>query len=75
MGRVRLPVDSAVDFVLAPLSTVTGNPAVTAALAIYRNATATQQQAWASAYDTAISKAPGNDPAKVIPATTGRYQP
>ena len=35
------------------------------------NANATQQQAWASAYDTAISKAPGNDPAKVAPGNSG----
>jgi hypothetical protein len=68
---VRLPVDSAVDFVLAPLSTVTGNPVLTTALGIYLNASATQQQAWASAYDTAISKAPGNDPAKVAPGNYG----
>ena len=68
---VRLPVNSAVDFVLAPLSTVTGNPALSAALAVYRNASATQQQAWASAYDTAIAKAPGNDPAKVAPGNYG----
>ena len=68
---VRLPVDPAVDFVLAPLSTVTGNPALTAALAIYRNASSSQQQAWASAYDTAISKAPDNDPAKVAPGNYG----
>ena len=64
---VRLPVDPAVDFVLAPLSTVTGNPVLTAALAIYRNASASQQQAWASAYDTAISKAPGQRPGQGRP--------
>ncbi len=68
---VRLPVDSAVDFVLAPLSTVTGNPVLTAALGIYNRASASQQQAWASAYDTAISKAPDNDPAKVAPGNYG----
>jgi hypothetical protein len=68
---VRLPVNPAVDFVLAPLSTVTGNPALTAALAIYLKASPSQQQAWASAYDTAISKAPDNDPAKVAPGDYG----
>jgi hypothetical protein len=69
---VRLPVNPAVDFVLAPLSTVSGNPTLTAALAAYRNASATQQQAWAMAYGSAISKAPGNDPAKVV---HGNYGP
>ena len=69
---VRQPVNPAVDFVLEPLSTLTGNPTVAAALAVYRSASAGQQLAWASAYDAAISKAPGNDPAKVAP---GRYGP
>jgi hypothetical protein len=68
---VRLPVNPAVDFVLAPLSTVTGNPVLTAALGTYLKASSTQQQAWASAYDTAISKAPNNDPAKVAPGDYG----
>ncbi|HET9733461.1 MAG TPA: hypothetical protein VFP54_12375 [Acidimicrobiales bacterium] len=69
---VHQPVDPPVDFVLQPLSTVTGNPDVTAAVQRYRSASATQQQAWASAYDKAISAVPDNDPAKVA---AGDYGP
>ncbi len=68
---VRHPVNPPVDFVLAPLSTVTGNPTVTAALNRYQSANASQQQSWASAYDKAISNAPDNDPAKVAPGDYG----
>jgi hypothetical protein len=54
---VTQPVNSAQDFVLAPLATDTrGNPALAAALATYRSAPAAQQLAWANAYATAVTK-------------------
>ncbi len=68
---VHQPVDPANDFVIAPLSTITGNPTLTAALARYEAASSSQQQAWASAYDTAISKAPNGDPSQVAPGDYG----
>ncbi|MCU7724352.1 hypothetical protein ODJ79_11550 [Actinoplanes sp. KI2] len=71
-GGVRHPVDTANDFVLNPLSAVTGNPALTAALGQYRSADVKQQQAWTQAYADALDKAPDNDPAKVA---AGDYGP
>lgn len=68
---VRQPVDPPLDFVLNPLSTVTGDPTVTAALQSYESASASQQQAWAAAYDKAISSAPDSDPSRVAPGDYG----
>ena len=62
---VRIPVDSAADLVLTPLSKVTGNPDLTTALATWNGATPDQQSAWATAYSDALSKAPDNDPKQV----------
>lgn len=67
---VHQPVNPAEDFVLHPLSTVTGNPVLAAALAEYRSASPQQRQQWASNYDDAITKANG-DPAKVAPGDFG----
>lgn len=64
-GGVREPVDTAHDFVLGPLSTVTGDAAVTSALSAYNAAGVDQQQAWATAYGDALEKAADNDPANV----------
>ncbi|MGE5134450.1 MAG: cytochrome b N-terminal domain-containing protein [Gemmatimonadota bacterium] len=48
---VTQPIDTADTFVLSPLSKLSGtNPAVRAALATYRAAPASQQQAWVNAY-------------------------
>jgi hypothetical protein len=71
-GGVREPVDTAHDFVLGPLATVTGDADLATALSTYDGATADQQQAWATAYGDALDKAPDNDPAKV---TSGDYGP
>src|SRR5205823_1523332 len=60
-GGVREPIDTAEDFVLGPLSTVTGDPMLTAALAQYKAAPADQQQKWSGAYADALDKAPDND--------------
>ena len=69
---VTQAIDTANDFVVGPLKQVPGNPALTSALGAWKSATAGQQQTWASAYDDALAKAPGNDPAKVA---TGNYGP
>jgi hypothetical protein len=71
-GGVRQPVDSAHDFVLGPLATVTNDNDLTTALATYTGATSDQQQKWAGAYGDALDKAPDNDPAKIA---TGDYGP
>jgi hypothetical protein len=71
-GGVRAPVDTANDFVLTPLSTVTGDADLSAALGQYRSAGDTQRSAWATAYADALDKAPDNDPTQV---SSGDYGP
>ena len=71
-GGVRSPVDSAEDFVLRPLGSVTNDPQLVALLATYRAAGADQQHTWTSAYVDALGKAPDGDPAK---AAAGDYGP
>ena len=64
-GGVRIPVDSANDLVVTPLTNVSGDAALTAALATWTAATADQQSTWANAYADALAKAPDGDPAQV----------
>ena len=71
-GGVRIPVDSARDLVLGPLSTVTGNADLTTGLADWKAGSARQQSAWATAYADALAAAPGQAPAKVA---AGDYGP
>ena len=70
-GGVRLPVSSQ-DLVVQPLSRVTGDAALSQALATWKAASAQQQAAWANSYGEALGKAPGGDPAKV---TSGNFGP
>jgi hypothetical protein len=72
LGGVREPVDTAQDFVLGPLSTVAGDPALSSALSQYKAASADQRTTWTQAYADALDKADDHDPAKV-PA--GDYGP
>ncbi|MGW2639487.1 hypothetical protein [Streptomyces sp. NPDC001348] len=69
---VRIPVDTATDFVIRPLSDAPGPPAVRTALAAWTAAPASRRQAWAKAYSDALAKSPGGDPAKVA---AGDYGP
>jgi hypothetical protein len=71
-GSVRIPIDSANDLVITPLSTVTGSPDLTAALQAWRAATPDQQTTWAVAYADALAAAPDGDPSKVA---SGDYGP
>ncbi len=71
-GSVRIPIDSANDLVITPLSTVTGNPDLTAKLQTWRAATPDQQTTWAVAYSDALAAAPDGDPTKVA---SGDYGP
>ncbi|MDQ1660859.1 MAG: hypothetical protein QOJ68_839 [Blastococcus sp.] len=71
-GGVRLPVDSARDLVVTPLSLVPGDSQLRAALDAFTRAPAAQQTGWATAYGDALAKAPDGDPAKVA---TGDYGP
>ena len=54
---VRIPIDTARDFVVDPLKTVPGNPALKVALAAYSAAPAKQRKAWTDAYTAALPKA------------------
>ncbi|OLE28939.1 MAG: hypothetical protein AUG49_01035 [Catenulispora sp. 13_1_20CM_3_70_7] len=67
---VRHPVDTAKDFVLAPLANAPQTPDVAAALAQYQSATPDQQAAWDKAYSDALTAA-NDDPALVLPDTGG----
>ncbi|HSY16335.1 MAG TPA: hypothetical protein VK816_10130, partial [Jatrophihabitantaceae bacterium] len=69
---VRIPIDSARDLVLDPLSSVTGNLTLTAALTTWNTANSTQQATWASTYSDALTSAPDGDPTKVA---AGNYGP
>ncbi|MFF0342505.1 hypothetical protein [Kribbella sp. NPDC004875] len=65
---VRIPVDSANDLVITPLRGVSGDPVLSAALAVWSAAPAARQQAWAAAYADALSSAPDGNPAAVKPS-------
>ena len=54
---VSHPVNTAEDFVLAPLRSLTGQPAVQAAVTAYQSATAGQRAAWTTAYEKGLAKA------------------
>lgn len=75
LSGVRLPVDTANDFVIAPLETL---PSLPAAVADWTGATDQQRSDWAAAYSSALSASPDNDPARVadgdygpVPGLTG----
>jgi hypothetical protein len=68
---VRIPIDSANDLVITPLSTVTGDRALTSALQTWRSARADQQAKWAGDYSDALAAAPDSDPSQVKPGDYG----
>jgi hypothetical protein len=57
---VSHPVNTAQDFVLAPLRAIPAQPALEAAVRAYESAPARQQAAWASAYEKGLGKASAN---------------
>ncbi len=71
---VSHPVNSAQDFVLAPLRAITAQPALQSAVTTYENATPSQQTAWTSAYEKALNKASAT-PADSISVPAGNYGP
>jgi hypothetical protein len=71
---VSHPIDAPQDFVLAPLGSITGQPTVQAALAVYNAAPAKLQSAWTTNYSNALSKASvGPGGSVVVPP--GHYGP
>ncbi|MGO4382996.1 hypothetical protein [Specibacter sp. RAF43] len=69
LSGVRLPIDTANDFVINPLKTLPSPPA---SLTAWAAATDQQRTDWATAYAAALSTAPDNDPAQV---RAGNYGP
>jgi len=68
---VTIPVDSANDLVITPLSHVPHDPALTAALSTWNAASADQQSKWSNAYASALTAAPDGNPAAVKPGSYG----
>jgi hypothetical protein len=67
---VSHPIDTEKDFVVGPLETVPGDPALTAALAQYKAAPATQKKAWAEAYAKPLEEtATAEEEKKTLPNT------
>lgn len=69
LSGIQLPIDTAKDLVIDPLSALPNPPA---ALSVWTGATDKEHTDWTAAYSDALSKAPDNDPAKVA---TGDYGP
>ena len=71
---VKIPVDTAKDFVLAPLRAIPGQPALQSAVSTYESASANQQAAWTTAYEKGLGNAKANSDGSIsVPA--GNYGP
>jgi hypothetical protein len=70
---VRIPINTAQDFVLKPLATLPDRPALAAALAEYRGASAAQRANWDNAYEKAVANANFSNGQLVVKA--GPYGP
>jgi hypothetical protein len=71
---VSHPINTANDFVLAPLRSITGQPALQTAIATYEAAPANTQTAWTTAYEKALGKASAN-PDGSVSVAAGNYGP
>jgi hypothetical protein len=71
---VSHPIDTAQDFVLAPLRSLTAQPALQNALSTYQTAPAKTQAGWTTAYETALGKATTNANGSVS-VKAGSYGP
>ena len=69
LAGVTQPIDAAQVFVIGPLTSLAATDhAVAAPLATYTAATPAQQQKWATAYDTAVTKVTFTGGTPVVPA-------
>jgi hypothetical protein len=71
---VSHPINTARDFVLAPLRSITGQPALKSALSTYQAASASTQAGWTSAYEKALSNATAS-PDGSVKVKAGSYGP
>jgi hypothetical protein len=70
---VRIPINTAQDFVLKPLATLPDRPALDAALTEYQGASATRQASWDAAYEKVVAGATFSNGQLVVKA--GPYGP
>jgi hypothetical protein len=71
---VSHPINTAQDFVLAPLRTITAQPALQSAVSTYESAPADTQTTWTSAYEKALGNATAN-PDGSIKVKPGNFGP
>ncbi|MBV9536044.1 MAG: hypothetical protein JO321_11605 [Solirubrobacterales bacterium] len=71
---VSHPIDTARDYVLAPLSSINRQPAVHSAVSTYEHASSKQQAAWTTAYSNALGKAKVG-PGDSVTIPSGSYGP
>jgi hypothetical protein len=71
---VSHPINTAQDFVLAPLGSIYGQPALQSALRTYQSASASTQTGWTSAYEKALANASAK-PGGLISVKPGSYGP
>jgi hypothetical protein len=68
---VSHPIDTANDFVIAPLQAIPGQPVTKQAIATYQAASSKQQTAWTDAYTKAVANAkPGPGGTVVVPSAS-----
>jgi hypothetical protein len=70
---VKIPIETAKDFVLEPLNEIPADPRLKAALAAYHTAPAKLQEAWAARYEEALPESRVVRGVPVLPP--GRYGP
>jgi hypothetical protein len=72
-GGVKIPIETAHDYVIDPLEEIPGNLQLKRALAVYQAAPARLQEAWATAFEEAVPNARIVRGVPVLPA--GHYGP
>jgi hypothetical protein len=73
-GGVKIPIDTARDFVLDPLRSIPGNPGLQLAVRRYEAAPEALKKAWTGRYEAALERARFPGQAAVI-LPSGRYGP
>jgi hypothetical protein len=71
---VSHPIDTAEDFVLAPLRSISGRPNLQSAVSTYQSASPKQQAAWTGAYEKGLGSAKANSDGS-ISVPPGAYGP
>jgi hypothetical protein len=71
---VSHPIDTARDFVIAPLQAVPGDTTVKSAISVWESAPAKQRAAWTEAYAKALEKATAG-PGETVKTASGEYGP